>query len=84
MSWQPCDQPLCQERPAGFRTIVASRSRDLGGFSVRRVLPAPAVRHVGPFIFFDEMGPALLGEGEGIDGEGRVNVEVGCKHGPRR
>jgi redox-sensitive bicupin YhaK (pirin superfamily) len=34
---------------------------------VRRVLPAPAVRHVGPFIFFDEMGPALLGEGEGID-----------------
>jgi hypothetical protein len=67
MSWQVCDEPVCREQPAGFRTIVESRSRDLGGFSVRRVLPAPASRHVGPFIFFDEMGPAVFAEGEGID-----------------
>ena len=67
MSWQACNAPVCREQRAGFRTIVVSRSRDLGGFSVRRVLPAPASRHVGPFVFFDEMGPAVLAEGEGID-----------------
>lgn len=46
---------------------IAGRPRDLGGFSVARVLPAPQRRHVGPFVFFDEMGPADFTPGSGID-----------------
>jgi len=41
--------------------------RDLGGFSVARVLPQPALRHVGPFVFFDHLGPADFAPGTGID-----------------
>jgi len=40
--------------------------KDLGGFTVRRVLPSRARRMVGPFIFFDHMGPAEFPPGEGI------------------
>ena len=47
--------------------VIAPRPRDLGGFSVRRLLPSPRHRHVGPFVFFDEMGPASFGpEDQGI------------------
>ncbi len=46
---------------------IPGRSRDLGGFSVSRVLPAPGHRSVGPFVFFDEMGPADFAAGQGID-----------------
>jgi redox-sensitive bicupin YhaK (pirin superfamily) len=43
-------------------------ARDLGdGFVVRRALPAKARRMVGPFIFFDQMGPTLLRPGIGLD-----------------
>lgn len=48
-------------------TVIEPRDRDLGGFSVRRVLPAAGVRMVGPFVFFDHMGPAQFPSGEGID-----------------
>ena len=47
--------------------ILDGRRRDLGGFSVRRVLPAAERRLVGPFIFFDHMGPADFAPGQGID-----------------
>lgn len=47
--------------------IIEPRRRDLGGFEVGRVLPAPRRRMVGPFIFFDEMGPADFQPGAGID-----------------
>ena len=43
------------------------RARDLGGFEVRRALPAPKRQMVGPFIFFDQMGPAEFVTGQGID-----------------
>lgn len=46
---------------------IAGRERDLGGFSVRRVLPYAKKRMVGPFIFFDQMGPAEFAPGQGID-----------------
>jgi redox-sensitive bicupin YhaK (pirin superfamily) len=46
--------------------ILQPHVRDLGGFSVRRLLPAQAARTVGPFIFFDHMGPAALAAG-GMD-----------------
>ncbi len=46
---------------------IAARPRDLGGFEVLRVLPAPRQRMVGPFIFFDLIGPAAFKPGTGID-----------------
>lgn len=48
-------------------TQIISRERDLGGFSVRRVLPSPQRKMVGPFIFFDHMGPASFSPGSGIN-----------------
>jgi redox-sensitive bicupin YhaK (pirin superfamily) len=47
--------------------ILEGRPRDLGGFSVRRVLPAGGLQTVGPFIFFDHMGPATFAPGAGVD-----------------
>jgi redox-sensitive bicupin YhaK (pirin superfamily) len=47
--------------------VIAAKGRDLGGFSVRRALPSVHRRMVGPFIFFDHMGPAQFAAGEGID-----------------
>ncbi len=48
--------------------IIEARRRDLGGgFVVGRVLPAPFRRTVGPFIFFDHMGPATYAPGAGFD-----------------
>lgn len=46
---------------------LSGRVRDLGGFEVRRVLPHGRRRMVGPFIFFDQMGPADFAPGDGID-----------------
>ena len=47
--------------------VITPRTRDLGGFTVGRVLPHARRRMVGPFIFFDEMGPATFKPGAGID-----------------
>src|SRR4051794_15995589 len=42
-------------------------THDLGGFKVHRTLPHRERTTVGPFIFFDQMGPARLEPGKGID-----------------
>ena len=47
--------------------VIESRERDLGGFVVRRVLPAEGRQMVGPFIFFDHLGPTQFAPGFGID-----------------
>ncbi|MEE4245870.1 MAG: pirin family protein [Kangiellaceae bacterium] len=47
--------------------IISSKSKDLGGFSVTRILPQAECRMVGPFIFFDHMGPADFPAGSGIN-----------------
>lgn len=46
---------------------IKGREKDLGGFSVRRLIPTAKRRLVGPFIFFDHMGPADFAPGKGID-----------------
>jgi redox-sensitive bicupin YhaK (pirin superfamily) len=51
----------------GVEQVIEGRKRDLGGFTVRRVLPAAEARMVGPFIFFDHLGPLSLAPGEGLD-----------------
>jgi redox-sensitive bicupin YhaK (pirin superfamily) len=53
--------------PAGVEQVIRPRARDIGSFSVRRALPAPRRRLVGPFIFFDHMGPVEFEPGQGID-----------------
>jgi redox-sensitive bicupin YhaK (pirin superfamily) len=55
------------ERPMAILQVVDARQRDLGGFVVRRVLPAAGRQMVGPFIFFDHMGPTQFEPGHGID-----------------
>lgn len=50
-----------------IETVVIPRVRDLGGFEVRRVLPAAERRAVGPFVFFDQMGPTEFPPGQGLN-----------------
>ncbi len=69
MSWNP---DLDRSIPLGsavdaIETVIIPRARDLGGFEVRRALPSTQRQMVGPFIFFDQMGPAEFLTGQGID-----------------
>ena len=69
MSWLPCPEPDVREpgSPGPVDIVIEPVSKDLGGFSVRRALPNIRRRTVGPFIFLDHMGPAILPAGRGID-----------------
>jgi redox-sensitive bicupin YhaK (pirin superfamily) len=53
--------------PDSIKAILKPHVRDVGSLAVRRVLPAMAARLIGPFIFFDHMGPATLTPGTGLD-----------------
>ena len=53
--------------PSGIDTVIVPRARDIGGFEVRRALPAVERRMVGPFVFLDQMGPADFPSDRGID-----------------
>jgi redox-sensitive bicupin YhaK (pirin superfamily) len=52
---------------ASIELVIPARPRDLGGFVVRRALPSPQQRLIGPFIFFDHLGPVLFARGGGVD-----------------
>ena len=53
---------------SAVEVIVVPRTHDLGdGFHVRRALPSRERRMVGPFVFFDEMGPHTFSAGQGLD-----------------
>ena len=69
MSWQPALDPKPGDAFAcdAIDMIIVPRARDLGGFSVRRALPSRQRQMVGPFIFFDQMGPAEFLLGAGMD-----------------
>ena len=47
--------------------VIVPRTADIGGLEVRRVLPFRDRRMVGPFIFWDEMGPGEFLSGQGLD-----------------
>ncbi|WP_119157273.1 pirin family protein [Caldimonas tepidiphila] len=54
--------------PRELEALLVPRSSDLGdGFTVRRALPSAQRRMVGPYVFFDEMGPVVLRPGQGLD-----------------
>jgi redox-sensitive bicupin YhaK (pirin superfamily) len=61
------DCPHHERNPALQRTGHDARPRDIGGFEVRRLLPAVRRRIVGPFVFFDHIGPSSLAPGQGLD-----------------
>jgi hypothetical protein len=55
-------------RNAALESVIMPHTRDLGdGFEVRRALPSAQRRMVGPFVFFDQMGPVTLQAGRGLD-----------------
>jgi redox-sensitive bicupin YhaK (pirin superfamily) len=70
MSWTPATDPILGDKQScdALDLIIVPRVRDLGdGFSVRRALPHSRRQMVGPFIFFDQMGPVQFVTGQGLD-----------------
>lgn len=69
MSWLTDNDPIPGDRHScdAIEQVIVPRARDLGGFEVRRALPSARRQMIGPFIFFDQMGPAQFLAGKGID-----------------
>jgi hypothetical protein len=69
MSWHDSHDPAADITPGcpALETVIVPRARDLGGFEVRRALPAAQRQMVGPFVFWDQMGAASFDPGQGID-----------------
>jgi hypothetical protein len=70
MSWMPAQEPVLGDKRTcdALDLIIVPRVRDLGGgFSVHRALPHAKRQMVGPFIFFDQIGPVQLIAGRGMD-----------------
>ena len=79
MSWNPGLPASAADAvaPEAIETLIIPRSRDLGDFEVRRALPAPQRQMVGPFIFFDQAGPAEFLTGAGIDVRPHPHIGLG-------
>jgi len=60
-----------------IQLVIEQRRRDLGGFEVGRVLPAAQRRMVGPFIFFDHMGPVMFPRGLPTSTDVRPHPHIG-------
>lgn len=61
-------QQASNENPCdAVSVLIESKERDLGGFTVSRALPSRKCRMVGPWIFFDHMGPAEFSANDGIN-----------------
>ena len=69
MSFFPSPDPRLGDAAScdAVETLIIPGARELGGLPIRRALPSARRRLVGPFIFFDRMGPALLRAGEALD-----------------
>src|SRR5437763_4405872 len=57
--------------------VVTQKARNLGGFSVGRVLPDAQQRMVGPFVFFDHMGPVDFPRGVSRNVDVRPHPHIG-------
>ena len=79
MSWNPSLEPGCPDAIGidAIETLIVPRARDLGDFEVRRALPAPKRQMVGPFIFFDQAGPAEFVTGKGVDVRPHPHIGLG-------
>ncbi len=49
------------------KTVLTPKDKDLGGFTVRRTIPTVGHKNIGPWVFFDHMGPAQFEPGEGVN-----------------
>lgn len=68
MSWMEAERPRAADSACvPVELAVVPKPRDIGGFSVARVLPSARRRAVGAFVFFDQMGPATMPAGQGLD-----------------
>jgi len=67
VSISPAIEPACRGATGAIELLIEAEAKNLGAFDVRRALPASARQRVGPFIFFDHMGPADLAVGAGMD-----------------
>lgn len=69
MSHLPSDDPEPGDSRAcdAIEQVIVPRVSDLGGFEVRRALPSIGRKMVGPFVFFDQMGPSEFLLGQGLD-----------------
>lgn len=79
MSWNPSLEPGCPDNINidAIEMLIIPRARDLGDFEVRRALPAPKRQMVGPFIFFDQAGPAEFITGQGVDVRPHPHIGLG-------
>ncbi|WP_299981856.1 pirin family protein [uncultured Ruegeria sp.] len=77
MSWNPTHKPDGASEKDALETLIIPRARDLGGFEVRRALPSVKRQLVGPFIFFDQMGPAEFITEGGIDVRPHPHIGLG-------
>ncbi|HAB92126.1 MAG TPA: hypothetical protein DCF43_07290 [Pseudomonas sp.] len=60
----PCD---IETGCTGVEQLIHPKDQDLGGFTVRRSLPSRGARRIGPWVFFDHMGPADFPAGDGVN-----------------
>jgi hypothetical protein len=69
MSHHPAEDPVPGDAFScdAVEQVIVPSAKDLGGFSVRRALPSAGRKMIGPFIFFDQFGPAEFLLGQGID-----------------
>ena len=76
MSWNPLLESGFPDAVSidAIETLIVPRAVDLGGFEVRRALPAPQRQMVGPFIFFDQAGPGEFVPGQGADVRPRPHI----------
>ena len=73
---QPGDAFACD----AIELMVIPNAKDIGGFQVRRALPTAKRRLVGPFIFFDRMGPAILRAGQALDVRPHPHIGLVDRH----
>lgn len=77
--WNPLLDPTIPlgDTVDAIETVIVPRARDLGGFEVRRALPSAARQMVGPFIFFDQFGPAEFLTGPALDVRPHPHIGLG-------
>lgn len=78
MSWNPALDAHNFD-PAtldNIETLIIPRARDIGEFEVMRALPSPKRQMVGPFIFFDQVGPAEFITNQGVDVQPHPHIGI--------
>lgn len=78
MSWNPNldAHNLDATKLDSIETLIIPRARDIGEFEVMRALPSPKRQMVGPFIFFDQVGPVEFITDQGIDVQPHPHIGI--------